>query len=89
MYLIYRLVIAARTSAKLEETVSLCHTHVYSVIADVGKEQDCKNIIDVAVEKLGGVDILILNAAYSYPPNWFSEIDSPVSNVLIIMIGLL
>ena len=29
------------------------------VIADVSKEEDCKEIVNVAADKLGGIDILI------------------------------
>lgn len=79
-----RLVIAARTKSKLEETSKLCQKytpHVYSVVADVSKEQDCKKIIDVAANQLEGFDILILNAALSYPPSWFAQFDRPVSYI--------
>ena len=30
------------------------------VIADVSKEEDCKEIVNVAADKLGGIDILII-----------------------------
>ena len=58
----FRLVIAARTADKLAETEEQCHQftpHVHSVRADVAVEEDCKAIVDKAVEKFGGVDILI------------------------------
>lgn len=92
MVLYYRLVIAARTESKLQETALLCQKytpHVYAVVADVSNEKDCKQIIDVAADKLKRIDIMILNAAFSYPPSWFTQIDQPVSfcnNSFIIII---
>ncbi|XP_019852624.1 PREDICTED: corticosteroid 11-beta-dehydrogenase isozyme 1-like [Amphimedon queenslandica] len=75
-----KLVIAARTESKLQETALLCQKytpHVYAVVADVSKEKDCKQIIDIAAHKLERIDIMILNAAFSYPPSWFTQIDQP------------
>ena len=80
--------IAARTVDKLAETQKECQRYtseVYTVIADVGKEEDCKAIVDKAVEVLGGIDILILNAAWSYPPQWFSEYEKPVSKLQFLL----
>lgn len=77
-----RLVIAARTVEKLADTQSEClknTPHVHIVRADVSKEEDCRAIVDKAVEQFGGVDILILNAAYSPNPRWFSDYENPVS----------
>lgn len=77
-----RLVIAARTVQKLADTQSEClknTPHVHTVRADVSKEEDCRAIVDKAVEEFGGVDILILNAAYSPNPQWFSDYEKPVS----------
>ena len=49
------------------------------VRADVGKDEDCKAIVDKAVAEFGGVDILILNAAVSPYPQWFADMKQPVS----------
>ena len=49
------------------------------MIADVSKAEDCEAIVDKAVEVFDGVDILILNAAYSPTPQWFTDYDNPVS----------
>ena len=38
---------------------------LFTMIADVSKEEDCKNFINSAIEKFGGVDILINNAGIS------------------------
>lgn len=81
-----RLVIAARTVDKLTETQNEClknSPNVHTVIADVSKEEDCKAIVDKAVEVFGGVDILILNAARVPTPQWFTDFDNPVSCVLL------
>ena len=43
------------------------------VVADIGSEVDCVRLVDEAVELLGGVDVLILNAAYTPEPEWFSS----------------
>ena len=51
---------------------------VYSILADLGKEEDCKNLADFAISKMGGVDILILNAAYAPKPVMFKETANPV-----------
>ncbi|XP_064405248.1 11-beta-hydroxysteroid dehydrogenase 1-like [Halichondria panicea] len=75
-----KLVIAARTVQKLADTQSEClknTPHVHTVRADVSKEEDCRAIVDKAVEEFGGVDILILNAAYSPNPQWFSDYEKP------------
>jgi len=52
---------------------------VHTVIADVSQEEDCKAIVEKAVEEFEGVDILILNAAYTEAiPMWFTEDKKPV-----------
>ena len=77
-----RLVIAARTTDQLAKTRDEClqgSTHVHTVTADVAKETDCQAIVNKTVEEFGGVDILILNAAYSPSPQWFADYEGPVS----------
>ena len=51
-----RLVIAAHTEDKLKETPPLCYdsTHVYYVVADLGKEENFKEVVHVFVEKCMG-----------------------------------
>jgi short-subunit dehydrogenase len=64
----YRIVIAARNSANLEEVKSeliKLNCEVISVIADVAKEEDCKLIINAAIEKYNQIDVLINNAGIS------------------------
>ena len=57
------------------------------VIADVSKEEDCKEIVNVAADKLGGIDILILNAAYSLAPQFFADGSEPVSDLMLVNIA--
>lgn len=77
-----RLLLAARSREKLELTAAKCREHtdtVITVVADVSQEEDCHRIVDTAGAEMGGVDILILNAAYSPVPSFFSDYKSPVS----------
>ena len=75
-----RLVIAARSADKLQETAQDCRKYtedVHAVVADVSQEADCRTIVDTAVQKFGGVDVLILNAALSPTPKWFRDYIKP------------
>lgn len=90
-----RVVIAARTINKLEETVLLAKDNqevtkgeIYPIAADVSKEEDCKKLVNIAIEKLGGIDILILNAAYSPQPLFFNETQNPVSEIATFIFTL-
>jgi short-subunit dehydrogenase len=63
-----RLVIAARQQDKLNETkIQLAQSgaEIISVAANVSKEEDCMRIINEAVSKFGGIDVLICNAGIS------------------------
>jgi len=75
-------VIAARSADKLAETQRCCLEHtsdVHTVVADVSREEDCKAVVEKAVEEFEGVDILILNAAYTdRVMMWFTEDRKPV-----------
>ena len=74
--------IAARSADKLAEMQRCCleHTsHVHTVVADVSREEDCKAVVEKAVKEFEGVDILILNAAYTERAMfWFAEENKPV-----------
>ncbi len=50
-------VIGSRSEAKVEGAIW--------VTADVAKEEDCKRLTDTAVERFGGIDVLICNAGIS------------------------
>lgn len=62
-----KVVIAARNQDKLETFLQTLQktTEVLAVVADVSKEEDCKNLIEKAVERFGAVDVLINNAGIS------------------------
>ena len=79
-----RLVIAARSEATLNQTRDECLQYtsadkVVTVISDVGMESDCHRIADAVLSHFGGLDVLILNAAYSPRPSLVTEFDNPVS----------
>lgn len=64
----YRIVIAARNVENLDEVkkeLIKSNCEVVSVIADVSKEEDCKFIIDKAIEHYNQIDVLINNAGIS------------------------
>lgn len=64
----YKVVIAARDNNKLEvirEKLVLQGCEVLSVICDVSREDDCKKLIEITVNKFGGINILINNAGIS------------------------
>lgn len=63
-----KVVMAARRLEKLQQevpSVSPDPENVLCVQTDVSKEEDCKNLIDKAVEKFGRIDILVNNAGIS------------------------
>jgi short-subunit dehydrogenase len=63
-----RIVIAARDVAKLEQTANTCRdmgAQVLVVPADVSKEEDCRNLVFMALENFGTIHILINNAGQS------------------------
>ena len=55
-----------RNNAKLESLVNHCgNTSLFTVVADVSKQDDCKKFIELTIQKFGGIDILINNAGIS------------------------
>lgn len=57
-------VMGARNEQKLSELAAELSGAAW-VYADVTREEDCKRLVDLAVEKFGGVDVLICNAGIS------------------------
>jgi short-subunit dehydrogenase len=56
----------ARNQQKLDQLSNENPEHsLFTMIADVSKEEDCKKFINAAIEKFGGIDILINNAGIS------------------------
>ncbi len=60
-----KVVIAARRAEKLKELEKEIGSDVLSVQCDVSKEDDCKKLIQSAVDNFGKVDILVNNAGVS------------------------
>ncbi|MDD3108580.1 MAG: SDR family oxidoreductase [Alistipes sp.] len=80
-----RVALGARTTEKLSEIVADLqaqgHEACYAA-TDVTKEEDCRNLIQTAVEAFGGVDILICNAGISMRA-LFDEVDLSVLHRLM------
>jgi 3-oxoacyl-[acyl-carrier protein] reductase len=57
-----RLVIAARSAALLDEVAQTCATEVIPVALDLRNEDAPQKLINIAVEKFGGIDVLVNNA---------------------------
>lgn len=63
-----KVVMAARSLEKMNtyaDTVKQLGGDVLTVKADVGKEEDCRNLIETTVREFGKIDILINNAGVS------------------------
>lgn len=78
-------VLGARHEEQLKEVVGGIVAHggraVYSV-CDVTREEDCRRLIETAVEAFGGIDILICNAGISMRA-LFDEVDLSVLHKLM------
>ena len=62
----HSLVLAARRIERLEVLKNkLSNVEVLTVKTDVSKEEDCKQLIEKAIERFGKIDILINNAGIS------------------------
>jgi len=57
-----RLVIAARSAEGLEEVRKSCPTEVAAVAIDLRDADAAQRVIGIAVEKFGGIDLLVNNA---------------------------
>ena len=80
-----KVVMAARSIGKLEElapSVSADKDHVLCVKTDVSKEEDCRNLIEKAVDKFGKIDILVNNAGLSMRA-MFKDLDLSVIKSLM------
>jgi len=51
---------AQETKKKVEQYGGKCHL----IAVDLKKKEDCKKVVDTALEKMGAINILINNAAY-------------------------
>jgi len=57
-----RLVIAARSADLLEAVASSCNSDVIPVALDLRSEEAPQRLINIAVERFGGIDVLVNNA---------------------------
>src|SRR6185312_1783772 len=56
----------SRTAEKLDHLkTEFSEKPLFTVVADVSKEEDCKNFIEKTIEEFGGIDVLINNAGIS------------------------
>ena len=56
----------SRTPEKLDHLkTEFSGKTLFTVVADVSKEEDCKNFIEKTIEEFGGIDVLINNAGIS------------------------
>jgi short-subunit dehydrogenase len=61
-----KLVLAARRADKLQALKDeLSGVEILTVLTDVSKEEDCRNLMEKAVARFGGIDVLINNAGIS------------------------
>ena len=79
-----KVVMAARRLDRLEELSSSVAPagRVLCVKCDVSREQDCKALVDAAVDRFGGIDILVNNAGLSMRA-MFRDLDLKVIHSLM------
>ena len=80
-----RVVLAARSAEKLEEITAAITAAGGSAVwceTDVVSEEDCKRLIDKAVEAYGGIDVMICNAGLSMRA-LFDDVDLKVLHRLM------
>lgn len=61
---------AQETKKLVQEAGRECHC----LAIDLRKKENCKRIIDVALQSLGGIDILVNNAAFQHMLSDISEL---------------
>ena len=75
-----KVVLGARSEAKLSQVVqAICSEggDATYVVTDVTKEEECRHLIERAVEEFGGVDVLICNAGISMRAS-FDDVETSV-----------
>jgi NAD(P)-dependent dehydrogenase (short-subunit alcohol dehydrogenase family) len=73
-----RVVFCARSTSKikdLENQLTARGFDVCAVEADISKPDDCRNVIDTAIERFGRIDILINNAAVAGPTKLIHDLE--------------
>lgn len=74
----WQVVVAGRTVASLEETLSLMTAPGLAVVCDVSKEADVTSLFTEAVNKFGQVDMLFNNAGIASPAVPVDELSTDV-----------
>ena len=72
----FNVVVTSTHEGRLAETAEQLGTpdRVLSVVADVGRQEDRKAIVDAAVQRFGGIDVLVNNAGI-FEPRPFLDVD--------------
>ena len=79
-----RVVVAARTAKALDEVVARCAGgEAHAVACDVSSQEQCKALMAAAVDKLGGIDVLVNNAGISMRARFDEVTDLSVFDQLI------
>jgi len=79
----WNLVLAARRFELLQDLQnSLNNVEVLAVKTDVTREEDCKNLIEKAIERFGQIDVLINNAGISMRAS-IEDVDTSVLHKLM------
>ncbi|WP_136481076.1 SDR family NAD(P)-dependent oxidoreductase [Cognatitamlana onchidii] len=76
-----KVVISGRRENALDEATKDLEGDFITVVADVSKTEDNKNLIDQAVAKYGKIDILYLNAGIA-PPTPIADVTEAHYNIL-------
>jgi len=77
-----RLVLAARTEAKLQTLADELDAEVLPVEADVSKPGQCRLLIEKAIEAYGGIDVLVNNAGCNYRGPVESHTDAELMQIV-------
>lgn len=70
---------AQETKKKVEHYGGKCHL----LQVDLKKRDDCKKVVDTAIEKMGAINILVNNAAYQNMINDIHDLSEYVQQVTI------
>lgn len=81
----YNIVLSGRRMEKLEEVageIKRFNASALAVAGDVSREEECKQLVEAAVQRFGGVDVLINNAGISMRA-LFADLDLDVIRKLM------
>ena len=75
---------AQETRKRVEEHGGTCHL----LARDVTKRENCREIVDEAVKKMGGLDILVNNAAFQNMVYDLKDLDEYVHTPLVKLVSV-